>query len=1385
MTIKRTSIFGLVLLFFAFSLSLWPAFGQEREKAQTQGSKKPLSEVLKPDGTLRVGPGIQGSFDPKGFRMITGKDGSPNFVPSRLAQDAVEPGLNADGDEKWDPRFGLVYPNNAVYTVAVVGTDVYVGGSFTQVDGIPGTNHIGKWDGMEWSALGLGVDDVVYDIAVGGQDIYVGGSFRQAGGITANCIAKWNTLTNTWSSLGAGINDGISGGGVNTITVSGLNVYVGGGFSKAGDISPANCVAVWNEGTDTWSTMGSGVQTITSWPPQPCAVFSIAVLGGYVYVGGYFNTAGDSSANSVARWNGSTWDNMLGGVTSPEPTYWWGTVRKLLIYGSWVYVGGSFEYAGGSSTDNLAIWTGSSWTTIYTGTNGGILDVYISGTDVYLAGDFTVAGGISANHIVKYAYSTDTWSALGSGLNESVWTMCPDSTGLYVGGEFTMAGGKPSNYFGYWGVSWDTITVVSPNGGESLVAGSSYPITWTGFAGPVKIEYSTDNGATWTTILEQAAALSVTPADGFTSSGKEGGPFTPASKDYTLQNTGNWPLKWQGETGAITTLSATSGSLAAGASTTVTASIDAVANGYTPGVYNDNIVFLNATNGIGSTTRPVTLTVTPLYQPDLVIGSLTGTLTPTGGGFTAVVSNIGNAAAAASVLRMTLRRGTTTIATEDFNVPALGIHGTFTQDYIITVPVPAGTYTLIARADATNVVAESDETNNTASITKTVSSPVPDLMMDTFDFNVHGPAIPGTDDPIVIIETAPQDERIKAPASINALCYYAWTVPNVSSSQCLIRISDLADGVPSDMSNAVFSIEPVVTPGITVTSPNGGESWEVGSVRNITWTSTGTVGNVMIDYSSDNGSYWTTIMASTANDGTHPWTVPDALSTTCLVRVSETDGSPTDTSDAVFSFVPAPAITVTSPNGGESWEVGSVHNITWTGTGTVGNVMIDYTTDGGSTWTPIVASTANDGTHPWAVPSTLSTTYRIRVSETDGSPTDMSDAVFSIVAVPAITVTSPNGGESWSIGSTHNILWTCAGISGDVTILLTQGPFEMTLGTSPASSGAFTWEIDPGLSVGNDYRIRVYQAAVEDYSDGNFSLIEAQELAKDDFVGTWDGQGVYYRNSDTGAFVKLASPATKLAVGDLDGDGIDDLIGLWPGQGGIWVKYSQSGAWARLSSTAQYIAAGDMNGDGRSDLVGTWDGQGVFYRNSITGAWVKLASPATMVTAGDIDNDGTDDLIGLWPSQGGIWIKYSQTGAWARLSSTAVHIACGDMNGDERDDLLGTWDGQGAYYRDSETGIWVKMASPATLITTGDIDGDATDDLIGIWPTQGGVWVKYSSDGTWERLSSTAQDIAAGKMRAAAGGGKAQTEGVMAAQQDTRGVAACRWAGLKKDRASR
>jgi len=256
-------------------------------------------------------------------------------------------------------------------------------------------------------------------------------------------------------------------------------------------------------------------------------------------------------------------------------------------------------------------------------------------------------------------------------------------------------------------------------------------------------------------------------------------------------------------------------------------------------------------------------------------------------------------------------------------------------------------------------------------------------------------------------------------------------------------------------------------------------------------------------------------------------------------------------------------------------------------------------------------------------------------------------------------------------------------------------------------------------------------------------------LVPDDLVGTWAGDGTYYR-SDINNWFKLGTPATQVAAGDLDNDQTADIAGVWPSQAGVWVYKSSNKSWVLLGSTPVDISCGDMDGNGTEDFVATWAGQGVYYKTSISGSWVLMATPADLITVGDLDGDGTDDIVGIWPSQGGVWVKYSATGTWTKLGSTAVHIATGDMNGDGRDDLVGTWDGQGVYYRNSIGGAWVHMATPATLIASGDLDGDGTDDLIGIWPAQAGVWVKYSSTGAWKYISSTATDISAGKMRGGA-----------------------------------
>ena len=98
----------------------------------------------------------------------------------------------------------------------------------------------------------------------------------------------------------------------------------------------------------------------------------------------------------------------------------------------------------------------------------------------------------------------------------------------------------------------------------------------------------------------------------------------------------------------------------------------------------------------------------------------------------------------------------------------------------------------------------------------------------------------------------------------------ASTISNVYK----IRIVHRSYSSLYDESNANFSI----TDPITVTAPNGGESWASGSTQNITWTSSlGSSESIKIDLYI-NGSNDQTITSSTANDGTYAWTIPSDIS---------------------------------------------------------------------------------------------------------------------------------------------------------------------------------------------------------------------------------------------------------------------------------------------------------------------------------------------------------------------------------------------------------------------------------------------------------------------------------------------------------------------------
>jgi hypothetical protein len=90
------------------------------------------------------------------------------------------------------------------------------------------------------------------------------------------------------------------------------------------------------------------------------------------------------------------------------------------------------------------------------------------------------------------------------------------------------------------------------------------------------------------------------------------------------------------------------------------------------------------------------------------------------------------------------------------------------------------------------------------------------------------------------------------------------------------------------------------------------------------------------------------------------------------------------------------SVGVTSPNGGEVWDFGTNHNITWTSAG-VTNAMIELSINNGASWTTVIASTPSTGTYNWLVPPPASAQCLIRVSDVGNPATnDVSDNVFTI-----------------------------------------------------------------------------------------------------------------------------------------------------------------------------------------------------------------------------------------------------------------------------------------------------------------------------------------------------------------------------------------------------
>ncbi len=221
--------------------------------AQPAFEHRSLEEALNPDGTLKRG--VQGSFKVDGYQMRTGANGEPIFLPQ--TQNTTT--------GTWDTQFGL--PGSGVAGVvnafAFDGQgNVYVGGVFGAVGGVStAVNYVVRYNVQtnSWSTLGTDTSNgvrvgngvslgIVNALAIDRQGrLYVGGTFLQAGGVSANGVARFDPTTNTWSALGTGTQNGVSGT-VNALAIDGSGRVVAGGlFASAGGV-PSTFIARWTSG---------------------------------------------------------------------------------------------------------------------------------------------------------------------------------------------------------------------------------------------------------------------------------------------------------------------------------------------------------------------------------------------------------------------------------------------------------------------------------------------------------------------------------------------------------------------------------------------------------------------------------------------------------------------------------------------------------------------------------------------------------------------------------------------------------------------------------------------------------------------------------------------------------------------------------------------------------------------------------------------------------------------------------------------------------------------------------------------------------------------------------------------------------------------------------
>lgn len=334
-----------------------------------------------------------------------------------------------------------------VYTIASDGTDLFVGGQFNQIDGVP-ASHIARFDGTAWHDVGGGVNasgyGTVWDlVALGGGALVAGGAFGIAGTVPVDDVALWNGFA--WSRLGPDLSNQVYGSDVRRLCLYGGYLYIGGSFDLLGGTTEVQRVVRF-DGT-TLHPCGGAVHAEVN----PATVFAMVEWNGQLFCGGEFQGIVQPGAPSfpatasfhIASFDGTTWSRLGSGD--------FGLDAESKVLGTWQgkrVIGGRMSYAGDANVTGLGIWDAGAWRRI--GSFGGVVwDVLEHQGDLWVAGDFTQVDGLTVNGVARW--DGQQWHPLGSG---------PSQLGCYALAEYQgqVIVGTVGNPKRWNGSTWQPIT---------------------------------------------------------------------------------------------------------------------------------------------------------------------------------------------------------------------------------------------------------------------------------------------------------------------------------------------------------------------------------------------------------------------------------------------------------------------------------------------------------------------------------------------------------------------------------------------------------------------------------------------------------------------------------------------------------------------------------------------------------------------------------------------------------------------------------------------------------------------------------------------------------------------------------------------------------------